>query len=72
MGTVHLRRQETLAVRMGISHYPGEGSSSGGRQMIQPQTTARKSFQLLGLLLPICAPGVLVIGCHWGGVHLLP
>lgn len=31
-----------------------------------------KSFQPLGLLLPICAPGVLVIGCHWGGVHLLP
>lgn len=73
-GTVHLRRRETLAVRVGIPRYPEEGGVSvgGGKRYNQTEMTARKSFPLLGLLLPIRAPGVLVSGCHWGGVLLLP
>ena len=70
-GHVHLRRQEALAVRVGISRYPGEGDVRGGVSDHQTDDSKEK-LQPLGLLLPIWAPGVLVHGCHWGGICLLP
>ena len=55
------------------SHVILERGTFGGGVLSDHQTDdSKEKLQPLGLLLPIWAPGVLVHGCHWGGICLLP